>query len=205
MSKLLQPAFLAILLTIPLVTGNASFLQDPDIDPGDKGEEIETLEDIQLLDDIEPAEVETDPGLIEFFGRMHPAVVHFPIAWLVLLLGVEGTALATGGAAWSKAGRFLILVTFISFLPAIATGFVHAFYQGSDPGFLQLMEPHRNLNLSSAALCLGALLLRYRQRETLRGLRSWIYMSLIIVSVLLVLIAGHLGGKMVFGENYLPF
>jgi hypothetical protein len=67
------------------------------------------------------------------------------------------------------------------------------------------METHRNLNIVSAILCLGALLLGYPKRESLRGPRRWFYIGLLVAAAIIVLIAGHLGGKMVFGENYLPF
>jgi len=198
MSNRLQLAALAFLLWSPIAGESAS--AQPETGPARESEEIETLDDIQEIEEIEPG-----MGFPEFLGRLHPAVIHFPIAWLVLLLGIEGIALATGGAGWSRAGRVLLFAACISFLPAIATGLIHASHQGSDPNFLQLMEPHRNLNIASAILCLGALPLGFRQRETLRGPRGWVYIGLIAASTLLVLIAGHLGGKMVFGENFLPF
>ena len=43
------------------------------------------------------------------------------------------------------------------------------------------------------------------RRNRIEGAVKWIYLGLIFVSASLVGLAGHLGGKMVFGESYLPF
>jgi uncharacterized membrane protein len=198
---------LTALLFLPVFAGAAALGQDPNKDPSQEIEKAEPLDDVQEIEEIQEIEAfdaDTGMGIWELIGKFHPALIHFPIAWLVLLLAVEIGAVVIGGDMWYKAGRLLLAAATLSFLPSLVTGFLHASYQGSDPAFLELMLPHRNISIASAILCLAALLLA-RRPEPLTAAQGWIFRGLIAASTLLVLYAGHLGGKMVFGENYLPF
>ncbi len=140
-------------------------------------------------------------------GRMHPALVHFPIAWVFLLVVAEAAALLTGRDDLSRAGFPLLVLACLSFVPAALTGFLRASSMGDDPAFRALMVPHRNMNVAAAVLCVAALVLRtaLRERFSARGKGRWSYLLLVAGAGALLLVSGHLGGKMVFGPNYLPF
>jgi hypothetical protein len=90
-------------------------------------------------------------------------------------------------------------------LPAVATGLLRASSMGNDPEALSLMSQHRNLNLAAGVLCFAALPLRLRQAGRPGFRPSWLGLLLTGAAAVLVLVAGHLGGKMVFGPKYLPF
>jgi len=162
-------------------------------------------EEIQEIEEVPAVEVPGRLSLADLAGRMHPAAVHFPIGWLVLLFGVEAVALLTGNAGWSRAGLVLLAATTASFIPAAITGLLRASALGNDPEFLETMALHRNLTLGAAAACAVALALRVIAGKDFRGTRRLTDLVLVAVGTFLVLVAGHLGGKMVFGEDYLPF
>ena len=52
---------------------------------------------------------EHGPGLVSVFGRLHPSVVHFPIALILLALVVELLAFRWKKAELRWAGMFLLL------------------------------------------------------------------------------------------------
>jgi uncharacterized membrane protein len=188
---------LLLVLSLPAAAGAQQ--------PGAKSGKTAEPEEVQEVQEVSAVEVQTQKGWTDLVGRMHPAVVHFPIGWMVLLLAVEGVAFLTGNAEWSRAGFVLLAAAAASFVPAAVTGFLRASAMGSDPEFVATMVLHRNLNIGAAAACFIALALRFAGRGNFRGPSRLAYLLLVALGTFLVLFAGHLCGKMVFGKDYLPF
>ncbi len=162
--------------------------------------DFEIVEELEFLEEDET--VNTSLSLTALLGRLHPAVVHFPIGWLVLLLIMDSAALVLRKTTLVRWGPFLLGGTVLSMLPAIATGLLR-YSAYSQPDSLAL--DHRNLIFIMAALCLTALSVRLVKRNDLRGIVRWIYLLLILSATVLILMASHHGGQLVFGEAYLPF
>lgn len=173
----------------------------PDVQPATDIEE-EIIEEIEEIEVVVP---EKAIGFWEILGRLHPAVVHIPIGWLMMVVIIDMVAFVLGKDEWARLGLYALIGTVLSFFPAIITGLLIASSIPSDSPSLSLMETHRNLNLLVTALCVAALALRIRKRNALEGGPKWSYLGLILLSAALLTLSGHLGGKMVFGENYLPF
>ncbi len=194
-------AFLAVLLLGPVSAGPAAAAPSP----GD--EEIEDVEDVEEVAVVTAsgAPGAAAPGLYEYTGRMHPAVVHFPIGWLVLLLLVDLGAFVLRRSGWEKWGLYVLIGTVASFVPAIVTGFIRGNHLPNDAGVLAEMADHRNLALVMAGLTTLALGIRLWRRNDLQRAYRYVYLLLIVASSALVLLTGHEGAKMVYGENYLPF
>ena len=197
-----------VLLSFCLVTALIVFqLKASDSTAAQAAPDTEAIEEIEEIQDVTPVEAApaAQPGLLQIVGRMHPAVIHFPIAWLTLLLLIETAALFTGKPEWSRFGLYVLILTLLSFIPAVTSGLILSKSQGSDPDFIKLMTLHRNINLSVVLICVIAFILRIARSEKLQGRARLPYFLLILVSTALIAFSGHLGGKMVFGENYLPF
>jgi high-affinity Fe2+/Pb2+ permease len=64
---------------------------------------------------------------------------------------------------------------------------------------------HRNIALLMAGIVLAAVVLRLGRRKNFAGRVPLLYVALLIVASGLAALTGHLGGKMVFGDTYLPF
>jgi len=199
---LLIPLLTALLLVCPARNAEAQAGGAKDPKRAVQAAEPEPIEEIQ---EVTAVQAPAHPTLPDLIGRFHSAMVHFPIAWMVLLAAVELLALRAGGAAWDRAGMLLTVAAAASFVPAAVTGFLRAPALGTDPEFLGLMTLHRNLNLAAGSACLAALALRISWRKDFRGGRRWLCFLLVALSTFLVLLAGHQGGKMVFGKNFLPF
>jgi len=140
----------------------------------------------------------------DLISRFHPVLVHLPLAWLVLLLIVDLGTFLLRITDWRRAGPLILFATILSAIPAAITGFLRADYVS---GFFkqQLVGLHQNLMLSVVGICVLALLLRVRVRNNLEGGVRTIYLVMVAAAVVLAFIGGHLGAKMVFGPNYLPF
>lgn len=185
---------------IPLLADNPQ--PDGKTQPPGKTAEPAPIEEVQEVTAVETA---ARPAGLDLLGRMHPALVHFPIGWLVLLVLAEAAARFAGREEWGKVGLPLLVLVCLSFIPAALTGLLRAASMGNDPEFRALMVPHRNMNIAAGVLCLAALLLRLRRRNQSPVKPGWSYLLLVVAAAALVLVSGHLGGKMVFGSNYLPF
>jgi uncharacterized membrane protein len=166
-------------------------------------QEVQDIEEVQVVSELAPAGSQAS-GLV-LLGRMHPAVVHFPIAWVFLALLIETLSLITKRPEFSAAGFFVQCLAALSFIPAATSGWVRASAMGTNPEFLRLMVPHRNLNLAAGAIFFLAVALRIAGRNRWEGCLRLVNLALIAISTAFLMYAGHLGGKMVFGTEYLPF
>ncbi len=159
------------------------------------------------IEEVNPAEIsgEEHPGVIEYLGRFHSAVVHFPIAWLILMLMVDFGTFIIGKSEWSKLGFGILIVTVASFVPALVTGFVTAGPVSPGSEIYSLMILHRNLNLSVVILCTLALAIRAAYRNKIAGTGKWVYLGMIFSSAITIAVSSHLGGMMVHGVDFFKF
>jgi uncharacterized membrane protein len=192
---------IATWLALTLVLGAASL----NLAQADAGG-VEGIEEVTEVTEV-PA-VKT-PGQVasafKVIGRIHSALVHVPIGWLTLLLLLDLATFLLKRADFERVGVYVLIGTVLSFFPAIAAGFLRMDELTGDVNVPALMTLHRNLILLMATLTAVALMLRLFKRNQLRGFWKVSYISLIFAAVLLISVAGHVGGKLVFGENFLPF
>lgn len=167
---------------------------------GDDGaEEIEVVS-------VTPVKATAKPGgpvgggLSAVIGRFHPALVHFPIAWLVLLLLVELAMLVPRWGQGTDLGRWLAPLTLASFLPAAFAGFFRAAELAGKQAAAAPIAAHRDLALIAAGLVLGAVLIRLCRRNHLAGAHRALYLLLVGAALATLAVAGHLGGKLAHGQ-----
>lgn len=70
---------------------------------------------------------------------------------------------------------------------------------------MQAIAAHRNVMLAVFALIITAAVLRWALRKPLEQARRDAYLGFVFTAAALVLVGGHLGGRLVFGAAYLPF
>ena len=165
----------------------------------DDAGKVEEVVDVEEVEQVKPAAAPARAAGVKRLGRFHPLVVHFPIAWLVLLLLVDGATFLLG-RPWHRAGRLLLLGATLSTLPAVVSGLLLA--DGGAPlagEELARLLLHRNLAFAVAGVCLVATAVRLVRPEPLGGPRKLAYGLLLLGAVALVAVVGHLGGEMVFG------
>ena len=206
----LRLAAVAALSAAVLLAGGAFALaQDPREPPG----EVEEVEDLEVVEVVEPngagagapEAAARSTGLAELAGRTHPLLVHLPIGFLLLLLLLDVAGLALGRDAFRAVGPWVGGLTVLSFVPAAVSGLLRYAYPPYDRVYDGLVYAHRNVMLVTAALMAVAFALRLSRRNRLAGAWKAAYLVLLVGAVALLTYGGHLGGKLVFGEDYLPF
>ena len=134
-----------------------------------------------------------------FIGKLHPLLVHFPIALVLAAAASEFVVIATPRQAWRsvavaniRAGAAMAIVTAI-------TGWLFASSPLVDPS--PSLEWHRWVGTAGAAGAIGAALLSLRLPVPARR-SAFVYRLTLFVTALLVAITGHLGGTLVWGAGF---
>jgi uncharacterized membrane protein len=139
--------------------------------------------------------ITTPPAKPPVVGRLHPLLVHLPIGVLVLA-GLAEALVVARGLAWSRATALALVIAAGGSAVAVASGLALA---GDQPP--QLLERHELLGwltLVGALAC--AVLACWRERHP----GSRLPLRLVLAATLIAMaLAGHLGGAMVHGEDWL--
>ncbi len=185
----MSPAVIAaLLLWAPAATAQA---------PSPAQEVIEEAESVEAVEEVA---VEGGSRVGELVGYFHSAAVHMPIAWLVLLALVDVATFALRKGELLRLGFALLAITAASFVPAMLTGLARLENMALEPEALAPAVQHRNIMFICAAIVLAALALRWRKKNQLGGAPAYAYGALLTAATALVIIGGHLGGAMIFGD-----
>src|SRR5262245_58560173 len=136
--------------------------------------------------------------MLQVIGRLHPALVHFPIALLLAALAAELLRPRPEGP--SAAGFFCLALGTLGALAAVLSGWLFAAHD--PPGVPELLERHRWAGLGAAVAACATLVSAWRWRrseapELARPTRIGL-----VLTALLVGFSGHLGGTMEYGEGF---
>ena len=130
---------------------------------------------------------------------LHPAVVHFPIALLLLNLLLTLRYLRRPDAFTEQAAYGALLLGWWGALVAVVTGTVAAAIEWPvRPGVLAWLNWHAVLGFALLIVYGRALLWRRRDPEVLRGRDRRRYVLLLLAGAALVAVDGWLGGHMVY-------
>jgi uncharacterized membrane protein len=138
--------------------------------------------------------------LLAWLGKFHVLVVHFPIALLVVAASGELWSLYRGIRHPVSAVRFCVLFAAAGGMAGTMLGWLHAAFSGYAASASQTLALHRWTGTTAGvlAVCLAAL----SELDARRGVRSTLFRILLFLAALLVSIAGHLGGTLVYGDSY---
>jgi len=127
-------------------------------------------------------------------GRLHPVLVHFPIALVILAAMAEGVAVATRDSRWHfvavanvRAGAFFAVLT-------AGAGWLLAQTPSIEP--TPLLTWHRWLGTTGVVFTVVVALATRNVRR---------FRVLLFAAAALVAVTGHLGGLMVWGEDWFRF
>lgn len=155
---------------------------------------------VSVLAETEGSGTPIDFWLWQFFGRLHPMVVHFPISLLIFAGLVELFTLKNFNSKFRPAIQLLVLVGSISTLISALFGWLHANSEGISGETLDL---HQQIGFITSGL--AVILLYFLGKTSQQPLPSTIkvYRILLFASGLGVGIAGHLGASLTHGEDFL--
>jgi uncharacterized membrane protein len=135
---------------------------------------------------------------MELAGRLHPMLVHFPIALAVIAAGAEALAIVTRRPAWHGLALANIRAGALFAAGAAAAGWLFA----RDAGLASDgLEVHRWLAIGSTTTMIVAAILTVRPSASAESRR--LYRIFLFVSALGIGVTAHLGGMLVWGENFL--
>lgn len=141
-------------------------------------------------------------SLLEFAGRLHPLVLHFPIALIVLAGGIEVVRLRFSHPFLVPLVPFLLGVGAAGAVIASATGWIFAYESYPRPSLRWALEWHRWLGIGTAFVAACAAWLSWRLASAANGRRCWLRRVVIWAAVVAVSVTGHLGAMMVWDEDY---
>lgn len=142
----------------------------------------------------------TPPALraLEFVGRFHVLVIHFPIALLIAAAAGEIWAAAKKQRAPLIVVRFCLTLGTAAAVVAGGLGWLHSLDRWGEPWtFLWL---HRWIGTGVAVIAPPVAWLS--ERDARRGVRTGATRVAIIIAATLVAAAGHFGGMLTYGADF---
>ncbi|WP_439556213.1 c-type cytochrome domain-containing protein [Dyadobacter sp.] len=141
-----------------------------------------------------------DASWATFIGRFHPAIVHFPIGFLLIAAVLEV------GRRWGKVNVSEGTVTFILFWSAVTATFacVAGYLLSLSGGYdADLLDNHMWKGIGVAVFAWAAWLVKSDRLSRSMPAGKVIYLPAILLATILTLSAGHDGGSVTHGAGYL--
>lgn len=139
---------------------------------------------------------------VNYVGRFHPVIVHFPIALLLIAALLELTAMIRRNLPYGTAVRPILVLGTASAVVAVLLGFANAMDNPQVGELILVFERHRLGGIVTACLAVVALGFGewWRQADNIRLAR--IYRIALFMGALGVALTGHFGGVLIYGLNY---
>lgn len=135
-----------------------------------------------------------------FFGHFHPVIVHLPIGFL-LIAGVLELGRRLGKIAVSNSAISAVLFwSAVSATVACLFGYLLSLAGGYDD---HLLTEHQNQGIGVAVLAWVAWLMKSDRFGDRIPFASLLYAPVLAFAVLLLMVAGHHGGALTHGSDYL--
>ncbi len=154
-----------------------------------------------LLPWIQPGQGTNIPRFFIFLGRFHPLILHLPIGWILLAVMLEAQRLPIL-CDWmppssSSLKSFIMMLGAVSSFIAVILGWMLSFSGGYDADLLQRHFTFGLLTAIGANLCFICRLLPLPRMEAIA------YPLLLLATVGMLTLAGHLGASITHGSDYL--
>lgn len=137
-----------------------------------------------------------------FLARLHPVVVHFPVAGVPLAFLSVLIWLATGREAFSKADIPALLGAAAGAVVAVITGNVRHDTMRFGATLHEIVEQHQVAGTTVMVLCLVLVVFRIWRWNRMTGTWGWLYAGGLAVVALVVGVTGYLGGSLVYGPDH---
>jgi uncharacterized membrane protein len=136
-----------------------------------------------------------------FLAPFHAVVLHFPIGFITVVFILEIYRLRR---PTTELRHITMLVTWLSLVTGIISAAFGLLRAGNGGYEVHALDLHRAFGLCVPLLILPTLAAQYiaYRHETIRGW-TYCYRSLLVGTLALIVVAGHLGGNLTHGSNYL--
>ncbi|GEO08823.1 hypothetical protein SAE01_13190 [Segetibacter aerophilus] len=133
------------------------------------------------------------PAWLQVGGRMHPLLLHFPIALIVLY--VLWILFAVSNSHYKQIASDLLLLSSITSVITALCGLLLSREPGYDPDALQTHK--------WAGSIIAFLLIFWYWISTAKNVSRWFNISASFVMLITIIVAGDLGAAITHGENFL--
>ena len=127
----------------------------------------------------------------------HPIIVHFAVTLFPLSVFFDLAAIIFKQPKFRFAAWSTLVLSGMALLAAIATGLLAKANLNFPHPAETTLDIHQALAFINAVVVFFLLFWRIRTRENLPRPRTWLYILLSIIAVLLILLGGFYGGKLV--------
>lgn len=138
-------------------------------------------------------------GLLDTLGRLHPALVHFPVALVTTALVAEQLYIARKREWFGAAARFMVAAAAWMSVPSAVAGFAAASGEAVPPALAGVFSVHRIAGVVvpgvvwlAYAVCLGA-------RRSGQVWEQALYRVILWLAFAAVGVAAWYGGRLVHG------
>ncbi|MDO5980211.1 DUF1592 domain-containing protein [Flavivirga spongiicola] len=146
-----------------------------------------------------PINTDETNEVFTFFGNFHPIILHLPIGALIGVFVLEIVNFIKPQLKLDNANKILLWFSAISLIPAVVFGFFLASSGGYNEDVLSF---HKWLGWVTALLCIWLLVFRlWAYTKSDKHIRA--YQGILFINVILLSFAGHYGGTLTHGSNYL--
>lgn len=147
-----------------------------------------------------------ESSIVQFMGRFHPVLVHFPIALAIISVLAEILFILFKSPFFSNAARFSILSAAFFTIPAVLMGWatgLNATYPEiyGDTG-LMLLSLHKWIGTIASVFIIISSFFSEVAWRTKKASWTWVYRISLVISVSLVSLAGHFAGLMIYGQDH---
>jgi uncharacterized membrane protein len=132
-------------------------------------------------------------------GRLHPLIVHFPIALVIIAAFAESGAWLTRDGRWRLVALANVRLAAVFAVAAAFAGWRLAAGPGDST---PVVEWHRWLGVCAAASTVAAALAT-ADDEGGSAVAGWVYRAALMSATALVIVTAHLGGVLVWGADFL--
>lgn len=138
--------------------------------------------------------------LLDYFARLHPLVIHFPIALLIVGACLQVWGRWRPGGSLDAIVRFLMAAGVAGAAVAALSGWLLAAQTRRPPELQTALAWHRWLGVAAVAVASLACVAAWQSEPSTAWRRA--RTIVIVAAALLVAVAGHFGGMLVWGLDY---
>jgi len=142
----------------------------------------------------------SDFWLWQFFGRLHPMIVHFPIALLIFAAILELVTIRKYNSRFRPGIQALVLIGAVSAVIAALFGWLLA---NSDGVQGELLDLHQQVGIATAFLSLFVLFFLYEAGKNPLPNQVKLFRTSLFIACLGVSVTGHFGASLTHGEEFL--
>jgi uncharacterized membrane protein len=129
---------------------------------------------------------------------LHPLIVHFPIALLMVSVVLDALGVGFRRASLTQAGFYTLIIGSLGAAAAVLTGPEHA---AKDATSLTILHRHELFAALMVLCCLILVGMRLGNVNGLYGTGAVGYLALGVVLIVCIVLTGHFGGQMVYDHG----